>query len=153
MFLRTAELQALLIKSSVPGGKECQLRLATVGTILTDSRGQPTCWRHRISRFPTVRWIFHQRFVKKQEARGSRFLSPLLALAVPRHLFLHPDPADEFFCLAKYVATVSNELAALYFANDRIVNHNYCERPPSFELSVSFFGFLGSVFQPRCFSM
>lgn len=32
MFLRIMELQTLLIKSSVLGGKECQLRLATVGT-------------------------------------------------------------------------------------------------------------------------
>lgn len=124
---------------------------AIVGTILTDSRGQPTCRRPRISRFPTVRWIFHQRLVKKQEARGSRlFLFPF-SLAVPRRrLFLHPSRSRRQVLL-------SREMRRYRFKRTR--RALLCQRPnrksqllrasPSSPSS----GFLRSVFQPRCSSM
>lgn len=72
MLLRKTKLWILLIKISAPEGrgKEWQLRLAPVRIILTDTRGRTGERRSSISRFPTVRWIFHQRFVKKQEARN-----------------------------------------------------------------------------------
>lgn len=76
--MRVAESRALLIKPSVPKdrGKKCQLSL--VETMHSHRFARPVdSLVHRD--FPR-RWIFHQRFVKKQEAPvDPRFFRPFLA--------------------------------------------------------------------------
>lgn len=140
MLLRKTKLWILLIKISAPEGrgKEWQLRFAPVRTILTDTRGQPVRGGLVYRGFPRFAGFSISDLSKSRKPAISLlpFLPSSLARRTPSPFSPSSRPADEFFCLAKYVATVSNELSALYFASDQIVNHNYCKHPPPFELCL-----------------
>lgn len=135
----------MLIKPLVSGRSRKRVsikELATVGATLTEPRGinRYIAISHDSLDFPSA--ICQ----KAGSPRSSLPLPPSPSPLDPVVLFsVSVSPTSSS---ARRVATVSNKLAALYFANDRIVNHNYCERSLR-SSTVSFFGFLRSVFRPR----
>lgn len=87
MLLRKTELRASLVKPSVPEGrgKELQLRLALIETILTDTRGQSARDGLVYRGFPRFAGFSISDLSKSRKPTSS--LPP--SLAVPCRFFLH----------------------------------------------------------------